>query len=145
MLLHCAPTLLGTVIPNYGDPAELCLLLVSSLSRNVSSEPDSAVFSAPFNDFRIFYTAWSIAKNFSDTANVVSDKSQSLRNCGVEHIIEKEQREIRLLHLLFLAFPPIQSRVIALSGLHDKIRTRTLCCPRLLPWPRQHLWEFSCQ
>ena len=89
MLLHCAPTLLGPVILNYGDLAQLRLLPVSSLRGNISSEPDSAVFSAPFNDFRIFYTAWPIAKNFSDTANVVSDKSQSLRNCGVEHIIEK--------------------------------------------------------
>ena len=73
VLLHCAPTLLGPVIPNHGNPAQLRLLPVSSLRGNISSEPDSAVFGTPFNDFRIFHTAWSIAKNFSDTANVVSD------------------------------------------------------------------------
>ena len=73
VLLHCAPTLLGAVILNYGDPTQLRLLPVSSLRGNISSEPDSAVIGTPFNDFRIFHTAWSIAKNFSDTANVVSD------------------------------------------------------------------------
>ena len=58
-----------------GEPAFAATLVVAEtfLLIQLDSEPDSAVIGTPFNDFRIFHTAWSIAKNFSDTANVVSD------------------------------------------------------------------------